>query len=69
MILLQVIIGVLIAFISKYLLNIFVRDKKKIYFLKMEVERALDENEYRYWNKMLKETYVEAIPLYWVLKK
>ncbi len=38
----------------------FINERK---YIKMEIQRAMSEGEYKYWIKQLREFYIDNIPL------
>ena len=53
-----------IAFtISVLCVKVFIPFKKQRDYIKMEMKRSLEEQEYRYWRRELKKLYLQAIPL------
>ena len=43
--------------------NFFIPFKEERDYIKMEMERSYEEDEYRYWRRELKYLYLRSIPL------
>ena len=43
--------------------NFFIPFKEERDYIKMEMHRSYEENEYRYWRRELKYLYLRSIPL------
>lgn len=59
------IIAIIIGFflILAFFINFFIPFKKERDYIKMEMARSYDEDEYRYWRRELKYLYLRSIPL------
>ena len=55
------IIGLFI--ILAFIFNIFLPFKEERDYIKMEMARSYEEEEYRYWRRELKYLYLRSIPL------
>ena len=49
--------------ISVLCVKVFIPFKKQRDYIKMEMKRSDEEQEYRYWRNELKKLYLQAIPL------
>lgn len=60
-----VIIAVFIIFfiLLAFFVNFYIPFKEDRDYIKMEMERSFDEEEYRYWRRELKYLYLRSIPL------
>lgn len=56
-----IIIGFFI--ILALVINFFIPFKEERDYIKMEMERSYEEDEYRYWRRELKYLYLRSIPL------
>ena len=43
--------------------NFFIPFKEERDYIKMEMQRSYEEDEYRYWKRELKQLYLRSIPL------
>lgn len=43
--------------------NFFIPFKEERDYIKMEMQRSYEEDEYRYWKRELKHLYLRSIPL------
>lgn len=43
--------------------NFFIQFKEERDYIKMEIQRSYEEDEYRYWRRELKYLYLRSIPL------
>lgn len=49
--------------IAALFVNFFIPFKEERDYIKMEMERSFEEEEYRYWRRELKYLYLRSIPL------
>ena len=49
--------------IAVLFVNFFIHFKEERDYIKMEMERSFEEEEYRYWRRELKRLYWRSIPL------
>ena len=49
--------------IIAFFINFFLPFKEERDYIKMEMERSYEEEEYRYWRRELKYLYLRSIPL------
>ena len=54
-----IIIFIFLAFV----INTYIPFKKERDYIKMEMQRSYEEDEYRYWRRELKYLYLRSIPL------
>ncbi len=59
------IVAVIIGFLLflAFFINSYIPFKEERDYIKMEMERSFDENEYRYWKRELKMLYISKIPI------
>lgn len=60
-----VIIAVIIGtfLLLAFFINLYLPFKEERDYIKMEMERSYEEDEYRYWRRELKYLYLRSIPL------
>ena len=46
-----------------FIINFYLPFKEDRDYIKQEMERSFDEEEYRYWQRELKRLYLRSIPL------
>lgn len=61
LIILVMIIGVFL--VAALFVNFFIPFKEERDYIKMEMQRSYEEDEYRYWRRELKYLYLRSIPL------
>ena len=49
--------------IAALFVNFFIPFKEERDYIKMEMQRSYEEDEYRYWRRELKYLYLRSIPL------
>ena len=49
--------------IATLFVNFFIPFKEERGYIKMEMQRSYEEDEYRYWQRELKYLYLRSIPL------
>ena len=49
--------------ITALFVNFFIPFKEERDYIKMEMQRSYEEDEYRYWRRELKYLYLRSIPL------
>ena len=60
-----IIILIIIGFflLLAFFINIFLMFSEERNYIKMEMSRSLDDEEYRYWKKELRLLYLRSIPI------
>lgn len=60
-----VIIAVIIGtfLLLAFFINLYLPFKEERDYIKMEMERSYEEEEYRYWRRELKYLYLRSIPI------
>ena len=61
LLILAMIIGAFL--ITALFVNFFIPFKEERDYIKMEMQRSYEEDEYRYWRRELKYLYLRSIPL------
>ena len=64
----ETLIAIIVAIIGFFLffaffINFYLPFKEERDYIKMEMQRSYEEDEYRYWKKELKHLYLRSIPL------